>query len=305
MIIACGEALIDMLPRVATTGEAAFAPHAGGSVFNTAVALGRLGMRAGLFAGLSTDMMGALLTERLDEAGVDHGFCPRSERPTTLAFVQLHKGQARYAFHDENTAGRMLSEADLPPPGAAQAWFLGGISLVVEPCGTVYETLQARESSRNVTMLDPNIRPGFIDDAEAHRARISRMIGRADIVSVSDEDLHWFMGAGDAREQARALLDQGVSLVCLTQGADGACGFTRGHEVHVPSPEVAVVDTVGAGDTFNAGLLAALEQDERLAKPALAVLDPDTLRRALTLGTKAAALTVSRAGANPPWSHEL
>lgn len=305
MIIACGEALIDMLPRTATTGEPAFAPHAGGSVFNTAVALGRLGADAGFFGGLSTDMMGAILAARLDESGVDYSFRARSARPTTLAFVQLQGGQASYAFYDENTAGRMLSPDDLPPSGAAKAWFFGGISLVAEPCGSTYEALQAREAVHAVTMLDPNIRPGFIMDDEAHRIRIRRMTARADIVKVSDEDLHWIMGPGDPGDLARALLGQGPSLVCLTEGAGGARGFTRDTEVHVPSPIVTVVDTVGAGDTFNAGLLAALDQAGCLTKPALAALDAGVLGEALALGVRAAAVTVSRTGANPPWRNEL
>lgn len=305
MIIACGEALIDMLPRTATTGEPAFAPHAGGAVFNTAVALGRLGVRPGFFAGLSTDMMGKILVDRLEESGVDHGLCPRSPRPTTLAFVQLQDGQANYAFYDENTAGRMLSLDDLPPPGVGKVWFFGGISLVAEPCGTTYEALQEREAPHAVTMIDPNIRPGFISDKSTHRARIGRMIARADIVKVSDEDLHWLVGPGDTRKLARALLDEGPSLVCLTEGAQGAHGFTRDAEAHVPSPAVNVVDTVGAGDAFNAGLLAALDQAGRLTRPALAALDSGALGDALSLGVRAAAITVSRAGANPPWRNEL
>lgn len=305
MIIACGEALIDMLPRTATTGEPAFAPHAGGSVFNTAVALGRLGAKPGFFSGISTDMLGAILVDRLEESGVDHSFCRRSARPTTLAFVQLQDGQADYAFYDENTAGRMLSPDDLPPPGAGRVWFFGGISLVAEPCGTTYEALQARESVQAVTMLDPNIRTGFITDEGAHRARIKRMIARADIVKVSDEDLHWIMGAGDPATLARALLDDGPALVCLTEGAHGARGFCRKGEVHVPGPPVEVVDTVGAGDAFNAGLLAALDRGGRLTGPALAALDSAALRDALLLGVRVAAITVSRAGANPPWRNEL
>jgi len=309
MIIACGEALIDMLPRTSTLGEPAFAPHAGGSVFNTAVALGRLGARAGFFSGISTDMLGAILTQRLEEAGVDHALCARSARPTTLALVELRDGQASYAFYDENTAGRMLTTADLPPAredgGAGHAWFFGGISLVAEPCGTAYEALQARESANAVTMLDPNIRPGFIRDEAGHRARILRMTARADIVKVSDEDLHWIMGPGDPAALARALGDLGPALVCVTEGARGVRAFARGTETRVAAPQVAVVDTVGAGDTFNAGLLAALDGAGLLNRPALAALESGALAEALALGTRAAAITVSRAGANPPWRAEL
>ncbi|MCC7322033.1 MAG: carbohydrate kinase [Rubellimicrobium sp.] len=305
MIIACGEALIDMLPRTSTLGEPAFAPHAGGAVFNTAVALGRLGAKAGFFSGISTDMLGEILIARLAESGVDHRLCARSDRPTTLALVKLVDGHASYAFYDENTAGRMLSPDDLPPPAAGNAWFFGGISLVAEPCGTVYEALQAREAGHAVTMIDPNIRPGFITDEAACRARIGRMIARADIVKLSDEDLHWLAGPGDVGELARAILDQGPRLVCVTEGARGARGLTRDHDLHLPAPAVTVVDTVGAGDTFNAGLLAALDRAGRLDRGALATLDADTLRDALLLGVRAAAVTVARAGANPPWSHEL
>lgn len=305
MIIACGEALIDMLPRTSTLGEPAFAPHAGGSVFNTAVALGRLGARSGFFSGISTDIMGQILTGRLDESGVDYRYCARSARPTTLALVQLQDGQASYAFYDENTAGRMLEVSDLPPEGAASAWFFGGISLVSEPCGSTYEALQAREAPHAVTMLDPNIRPGSISDEAGYRARILRMIARADIVKLSDEDMHWIMGGGALDALARAMLERGPSLICVTEGKKGARAFTRTGEVSVASPAVTVVDTVGAGDTFNAGLLAALDGHGRLTKPALATLDEGALTAALTLGTRAAAITVGRAGANPPWKAEL
>ena len=305
MILSCGEALIDMLPRISTLGEPAFAPYAGGAVFNTAIALGRLGAPAGFFSGISTDMMGEILADNLTAAGVDFSHAARSARPTTIALVKLTDGHATYAFYDENTAGRMLSDADLPPAGVADAFFFGGISLVAEPCGSVYEALQAREAPSRVTMIDPNVRPSFIRDEGAYRARIDRMIGRADIVKVSDEDLHWIMGPGDPRTLARAMLDRGPRLVCVTEGARGATGHAPGAEVFVPALPVTVADTVGAGDTFNAGVLAALWQAGRLSKAGVAALDEPTIRAALSLGVRAAAVTVSRAGANPPWAHEL
>lgn len=305
MILSCGEALIDMLPRTTTLGEGGFAPYAGGAVFNTAIALGRLGAPAGLFTGLSTDMLGEILARTLAESNVDISHAARSARPTTLALVKLTEGHATYAFYDENTAGRMLSEADLPPPGAAEALFFGGISLAAEPCGTVYEALQAREAPSRVTMIDPNIRPSVIPDPAAHRARIARMTARADIVKVSDEDLHWIMGDGAVPDLARAMLAQGPRLVCVTEGARGATGYARHAEVFVPATPVAVADTVGAGDTFNAGVLAALHRAGLLTKAAVADLPEPAIRDALALGVRAAAVTVSRPGANPPWSHEL
>ncbi len=305
MILCAGEALIDMLPRRSDKDEAAFAPYPGGAVFNTAIALGRLGTKTGFFSGLSTDLFGQMLTEALGASKVEN-LAHMSDRPTTLAFVTLENGQARYAFYDENTAGRMLTPDNLPTlPKQVQALFFGGISVVVDPCGEAYEALMLREAAARVTMIDPNIRPGFITHQAAYRARIGRMIARADIVKLSDEDLRWLLGSGDITALAREVLAMGAQMVCITEGAEGARALTAKHDVFVEATRVEVADTVGAGDTFNAGVLAALACAKALRKDMIGALDEDTLREALTLGTKAAAITVSRAGANPPWAHEL
>ena len=131
------------------------------------------------------------------------------------------------------------------------------------------------------------------------------MMAAADIVKLSDDDLHWLEGSGDLATLANGLLDKGPSLVCITEGANGATGYTKSGTVHVPSQRVNVVDTVGAGDTFNAGVLAALDDDGLLTKSAVQDLSDEQVRAALTLGVKAAAITVSRAGANPPRRDEL
>ena len=306
MILSCGEALIDMLPREATTGEAAFAPLAGGAVFNTAIALGRLGAPAGFFSGLSSDLFGQVLQSALAESRVDAGLAVISDRPTTLAFVTLTDGQAKYAFYDENTAGRMLAAEDLPAlPEAVTALFFGGISLVVEPCAEAYRALLTRERDARVVMIDPNIRPGFIRDEAGYRSRIAEMVAGSDMVKISDEDLGWLAQTDAHFRDARAVLALGPKVVFVTEGAEGARAFTRDHEVFVPARRVEVVDTVGAGDTFNAGVLAALEARGVLTKPALGALTEDDLKAALDLGIRAAAVTVGRAGANPPWEHEV
>lgn len=304
MILACGEALIDMLPEQTVSGKEAFVPYAGGAVFNTAMALGRLGAPVGLFTGLSTDFFGDLLRETLIGSGVDASHAAISDRPSTLAFVKLVDGQATYAFHDEGTAGRMVSEADLPE-AEAEALFFGGISLVVEPCGTAYETLMLREFESRPCMIDPNIRPGFITDEDAYRVRIERMCSVADIVKISEEDLAWLDPDRSAEEVVRDLIDGGTRLVCVTEGARGVTGHTREGKTFVEARKVEVADTVGAGDTFNAGLLASLHAEGVLTKEGLAQLDEQTVRRALTKGALAASVTVSRAGANPPWAAEL
>ena len=307
MILSCGEALIDMLPRTSVEGEACFAPYAGGAVFNTAIALGRLGAPSAFFSGVSNDMLGEILADTLKASQVDTRFLARSDRPTTVAFVKLVNGQATYAFYDEATAGRMLSPSDLPTlPAEVSTLFFGGISLVNDPAASTYEALQAREAAARVTMIDPNIRPGFIAGKEAeYRARISRMIGRADIVKLSDEDLHWLEGPGDLTALARRILAQGPKVIFITEGAKGARAVTATGERTVASQKVTVVDTVGAGDTFNAGVLAALHQAGVLTKAGVAALSDAALDAALSLGSRAAAVTVSRAGANPPWEHEL
>jgi fructokinase len=136
-------------------------------------------------------------------------------------------------------------------------------------------------------------------------ARIKRMAGKSDIVKFSDEDLEWFGLQGDHDALAAHWLNHGAKLVVITKGAEGASGYTKERKVTVPSERVTVVDTVGAGDTFDAGILASLKMDNLLTKRQVASLDEKALRNALTLGAKAAAVTVSRAGANPPWAREI
>lgn len=306
MIICCGEALIDMLPRETTLGEKGFAPYAGGAIFNTAIALGRLGIETGFFTGLSDDMMGDILRETLAASNVDSSFCAISSRPTTIAFVKLVNGQATYAFYDEGTAGRMITEADLPDLGDdCEAMHFGAISLIPEPCGSTYEALMSREHRKRVISFDPNIRPGFIKDKPKHLDRMRRMAAMSDIIKFSDEDLDWFGLEGDHDVLAAHWLEQGAKLVVLTRGAEGATGYTASFKVSVPSERVTVVDTVGAGDTFDAGILASLKMQDLLTKAKVATLSEDAVRQALALGAKAAAVTVSRAGANPPFAREI
>ena len=304
MILCCGEALIDMLPRQMPDGTPVLLPAPGGAVFNTALALGRLGEPAGFLSGISNDMFGRQLVTALEASNVDCSLCVRSARPTTLAFVELNAGHATYTFYDENSAGRMLSEADLPAMDpAVEAMHFGAISLIPEPCGSAYEALMRREH-RDIS-LAPNIRANFIGNEQAHRERIRRMIAMSDIVKVSDEDLTWIEPAATGDDSARRWQREGVSIVVVTRGKDGATVHHHGGEMHVAAEKAVVVDTVGAGDTFNAGLLSGLRQGGFLGKQALASIPAAGLEAAVRLAVRVAAITVSRAGANPPWKHEL
>jgi fructokinase len=302
MILSAGEALIDMLPRQSTAGEACFAPYAGGAVMNTAIALGRLGSPSAFLSGISNDLMGEVIKATLAESKVNLDHAVFSDRPTTLAFVKLTNGHASYSFYDENTAGRMLKIGDMKLlPATLKAFFTGGIWLAVEPCGTAFEALMMREAAARVTMLDPNVRPTFVSDRTAYTARIDRMIAKADIVKLSDEDATWLYGALDPV----AILAKGAKVVLITEGSKGATAYTAKGSVHVDAPKITVADTVGAGDTFNAGFLAALDRANLLTKAQVANLSDAQLTAALDLGVRAAAVTCSRPGANPPWAHEL
>ena len=308
MILCCGEALIDMIPTPTSGGADGFVPHCGGAVYNTAIALGRLGAQTGMLTGLSGDMFGQLLSAGLRASHVDVSHVITSERPTTLAFVRLVDGHATYEFYDENSAGRMLEPRDMPVlSGEVTALYFGGISLACEPGADAYAELLAQNGRGRAVMLDPNIRPGFIRDIARYRARLDRMIALSDIVKVSDEDLNWITPEPlSLREKVEGLLDKGASLVILTRGGEGATGFMAGGEaVQVPAVKAEIADTVGAGDTFNAGVMAKLSELGCLHKAGLAGLAPEALRAALTHGARVAAITVSRAGANPPWASEL
>ncbi len=308
MILCCGEALIDMIATPTVSGGYGFVPHSGGAVFNTAIALGRLGSSVGMLTGLSSDMFGDQLARALKDSHVDTSHVIRSDRPTTLAFVQLKDGHATYSFMDENSAGRMLTPEDMPVQlPAISALYFGGISLACEPCAVAYAALMTRHAADRAVMIDPNIRPDFIKDQTRYRSRLNRMIAQADIVKVSDEDLDWIVpGPESTDEKVPLLLQAGPAIVIVTRGSDGASGYLAdGSTTSVPVQPVDVVDTVGAGDTFNAGVLAELDRSGHLTKTALRSLPAETLRAALSKGAAVAAITVSRAGANPPWAHEL
>jgi len=306
MIVCCGEALIDMLPRQIGDEGSGYLPVSGGAVFNTAITLGRLGEESGFFTGLSNDLFGQQIEESLIQSYVNSGFCVRSDQPTTLAFVKLTDGHAEYAFYDENSAGRMIEVSDLPTFGSeVAALHFGAISLIPDPCGSTYEALMAREANSRVISFDPNIRSGFVQDEDAYRQRMNRMLKLADIIKVSDEDLEWLMPGISFEEASKQMIADGAAIVLMTKGSEGVDAVTRSGTVTVAAEKATVVDTVGAGDSFNGGFLAGLRQKNALEKSSLENIGAASLTFALELAVKVAAVTVSRAGANPPWAEEI
>lgn len=308
MILCCGEALIDMIPSTTVDGDECFVPKAGGALFNTSIALSRLGTNVGLFTGISDDLFGELLQKELRASGVNTRYLSKSNAPSTLAFVEMNDGQADYTFYAQNTADTSLTVADIPKGlDDIDAMLFGGISLCTDPTATTLHSMMRGYSDSHVMMLDPNIRPSFIKDEDAYRRRLKQMVSLCDILKISDEDLNWMAPDQAAvAPQIDALIGKSPKLVFVTKGSDGAVVF-RGTEqiAMVRADKVAVADTIGAGDTFNAGVLNSLANEGALTKAFLADPEPEVIHAALRHAVKVAAITVSRTGANPPWISEV
>ncbi|SDY83087.1 fructokinase [Saccharopolyspora shandongensis] len=307
MIVIGGEALVDLVPDPSTAdGELGpLHPLLGGGPYNVAIALGRLGVPAAFFARLSTDQFGDKLLERLRSSDVDVDLVQRGPEPTTLAVVGLAEdGSARYSFHTEGTAARFVE--DRPLPEQATALCLGTLGMVLEPGASVYEEVLFREAARGrFIALDPNIRADLIADADAYRARFASWLPSVGLLKVSDDDAEWLAGGGDVLAAAREWQRGGPAAVVLTRGADGLTVVTGDGEVSVPGVRAEVADTIGAGDTVQAALLAWLHRNDALSAGAVRALDREQWAQALRFAAAAAAVTVSRPGAEPPWAAEL
>lgn len=302
MIVVAGEALIDLVPQgPADAGLPSLAPRLGGGPYNTAVALGRLGSPVAFCSRISTDAFGEALVDALRAAGVGVSYVQRGAEPTTLAVASIGAdGSAGYSFYVEGTADRLFTAPDRLPDDVRAVSF-GTCSLVLEPGASAYEELMRRESARGVfTALDPNIRAGLIPDADAYRARFKSWLPSVSLLKLSEDDASWLGGT------PREWLAAGPGAVVMTRGGEGLTVYTRdGGEWSVPGERVDVVDTIGAGDTVNAALLHGLRARDALSAEALSTLGADSWGDVLRFAARAAAVTVSRAGAEPPYAKEL
>ncbi|WMX47627.1 carbohydrate kinase [Streptomyces roseicoloratus] len=302
MIVVAGESLIDLVPDPVPGGVPGGAPGAlapllprpGGGPYNTAVALGRIGADVAFCSRVSTDAFGEVLVERLRAAGVATGLVQRGPEPTTLAVASVGPdGSARYGFYVEGTADRFFALPERLPDGVRAVVF-GTCSLALEPGASAYEALLRRSSRASaLTLLDPNVRPGLIPDAEVYRERFAGWLPYVSVLKLSEEDAAWLGGSPEE------WLAAGPGAVVLTRGAAGLTVFTRGHEVSVPAVPVRVADTIGAGDTVSAALLHGLGD-----RPVTALSAVDW-RELLGYAARAAAVTCSRTGAEPPYAREL
>jgi len=301
VIIVCGEALIDMIHNGDGTQRAA----PGGGPFNTARALARLGVPTAFLGHLSTDAFGRELAGLLEDDGADLKFATIGPESTTIAVADVDsEGLAEYEFLIQGTSAPNLTPEMLPEgfDTNVSAMHLGTLGLVLEPMASTLAGLAERESGRRLLMLDPNIRLGLIPDDE-YRERLRTVIAQSTIVKASDTDVRWLYPDIDYERAANHLLDEGVRLAVVTLGADGAFGAHRDFRVRVAAPQVDVVDTIGAGDAFGAALLAWLH-DQGCLNPELS-LEEDELRAALEFACLAAAITCTRAGADPPRRSEM
>lgn len=301
MIVVCGEALIDLFVGRPHEGGIVTQAVAGGSPFNLALGLARLGARSAFLSTLSEDAFGDFLLTTLEASGVETRFVRRVPQATTLSVVATAAdGQPRYTFHAEG-ADRALAPADLPDlPADVTAVAASSYALGVEPIATAIRTLFERERGRRVISLDPNIRPRVLGDLSGFRPRLDDLVGMATIVKASVEDIELLYGRSDPTEVARAWLARGPSLVVVTNGQTGATASFAGGRVSSPAHPIAVVDTVGAGDTFHAALLAHFEARGLLSADRLAGLAEADVSSALEAATAAAAVTCTRRGADLP-----
>jgi fructokinase len=300
-VVVTGEALIDLV--LARDGD--LDGHPGGGPYNVARTIGRLEQPVHYLGRISTDGFGRRLRLELEADGVGLGSVVATDAPTTLALAELDAaGAAQYHFYDNGTSapGLTLEAASAAFPEQVAMFYLGTLGLVFEPMATTLEALVARMGDDTLIAMDPNCRPSMLDDPAAFRGRLKRLLARTDVLKASEEDLEWIDPGADPVGAARALLAQDHAVALVTRGGDGALVVTATEVIEVYSPKVEVVDTIGAGDAFMGAFLAHW-RGRGLGRFDLHRLDE--VEEAAALACRVAAITCSRAGADPPRLAEL
>jgi fructokinase len=304
MIVVAGEALVDLVQR--TDGSLHAAP--GGGPYNTARTIARLGRRVGLLAAISDDRFGARLFEGLVESGVDTSLVQRSPAPTTLAVAELDDdGAASYRFYLDGTAApSLVADPTLiaaAHEGRVAAVHVGTLGLVLEPMASTIVDLVEAMPAHVTVMVDPNYRPAVITDRPGYLERLARVLRRADVAKVSTDDVELLAPGIDPVSYAAGLVADGTRIVLVTGGDQASFVVTADGSTTLDTPPVAVVDTIGAGDSFGGGFLVAW------LRGAAASAAPREFHDLAVIAARAAqqvaSITVQRAGAEPPWRREL
>ena len=292
-----GEVLIDLIPEGADRK-----PIVGGGPANTAKALAKLGINTQFIDGISTDQYGQMAKKELITAGLKLDYVKYSDKPTCLAIVSLSEsGSASYEFVIENTATFDFTSEWIPNPqtGRPSLLHIGTLAAVIEPgASALFEWAQSVAKAAPI-VFDPNIRPAVISDRKQYLAQVERWVAISSAVKVSDDDINWLYPNIEIEKIVNDWLTKGPSLVVVTYGDNGLTGYRKSEIVSVEAVKVKVADTVGAGDTVGAILVEAMVKD------GLDSLAGARLESMLKRAAKAAAITVSRVGANPPTSEEL
>lgn len=307
MFLACGEAVIDLFQNK-NAGDLAFNGQAAGSPFNVAVGLSRLGCKSALITGLSRDPFGQRIIDALSKEGVDWSFAPRTDRPTILSFVLLSSdGVPEYAFYGENGADTDVQLSALPKdfPPEISAIHIGGFPMAVEPTKTTYASLLKREAARMFVSVDPNIRVKLVGSMNVYRDHFESLCCSAALIKASAEDIGYLYQGVDAATIAKRWRSLGAGTVVVTDGPKGAFAINDCGTVLAKTSAVKVVDTVGAGDSFMSALLADLKDKDILNRDALAQASATQMKSALHFANRAAAITCTRRGANPPTLTEM
>ena len=307
MFLVCGEALFDVFAEADRPSGIAFDGRVGGSPLNVALGLARLGQKVGFLGGIGKGFVGERLMRMLVDEGIATGCVARVDAPTTLSIVGVDaRGLPSYDFYGHGAADRQLRPEHLVAvPAEAKAFHFGSYAMLVEPVGTTLRLLVEREHLRSVISYDPNVRANVEPDLELWRTTLQWMLPRSHLLKVSDEDLALLYPGRALEDFAAEALAAGTRWVVVTRGAAGALGFTAQARVTVPPVSVTVIDSVGAGDTFQAALLTWLAETDRLSPAAIAALTAAEQHEALGFASRAAAITCSRRGADLPRRAEI
>ena len=307
MFVVCGESLMDVFAVGATERGLTLDARVGGSPFNVAVGLARLAQPVAFLSSISLDFLGDRLLRALSDEGIDTSTVRRVVAPTTLGLVGLDaRGVPSYAFYGEGSADRQLDVGAIAQlPTATRAIHVGSYAMVVEPVAATLRALDERERHRSLIAYDPNIRLNVEPDIGRWREVLQWMAARAHLLKVSEEDLALLAPGVAPSVLASQWIEQGVALVVVTRGGEGASAWTAREHVEVPASASVLVDTVGAGDTFQAALLTWLAEREALSASAIRVLPAARVEDALHFAARAAAITCSRRGADLPRRAEL